>query len=142
MKWIWKLALVALIAGCASAPTQSGVVIRKQNGLSNKSIPQIDHLVHGLKENFVERCYVNLLRRDVPETHCQHEIFGILERRWGMDYSDDALNQIADLVFFKTVSEKILYVIQTDRQVAHLARSKFNSPDELLEHYKAVYTFR
>ena len=104
-------------------------------------IPEIDALITKLKHSYVKTCYLKVVNHNPPETDCQFELYDILERRYGLDFTKHDVDRSANQIFFPIVERKIITLIQTNYQVGQKAKQVFPQKTKLLKHYKEAYSF-
>jgi hypothetical protein len=137
-----KIGYVLLLIGMSVVSCSSGAKVAKVRHDNGKGIDQIDKLIVQMKSSYLAECVDPLLKDPIPENDCQHQLFGVLERRYRFKFEKKFVNMAANDVFFRDVFGKELTVMmRRDPDVRYQVRKKFTSQEELLDYYKTKYAF-
>ena len=93
------------------------------------------------KKDFYEKCYEPLLNEPIPENECQHQLFGILERRYRFKFEDKFMAMAANDAFFSHVKKEVDLLIKSNSRVRKSVKRKYSSMDELMSYYQGLYKF-
>ena len=132
------MVLAALLVGCSSVKTPKANLADHDE---DHNIPAIDQMIISMKKEYIQKCYLPVVKREPPENACQTELFQLLERRYHADYSQDHVDMASNDLFFKDVNTKITDLVRKDRQVGAAARRAFGSTDEMMAYYREAYKF-
>jgi hypothetical protein len=108
------------------------------------NIPAIDDFIVSLKKEYIERCYVPILKKiasNAPRP-CENDLLQLLERRYSMNYTQEHVDMAADELFFKDIRERLQKKIKTEPSLRKAVSKRFRSMDEIMAYYKPKYTFR
>lgn len=111
---------------------------------TNKNIPAIDDFVVSMKKEYIERCYMPIVKR-IPSNAprpCETRLLGMLERRYSMSYTQEQVDMVADEIFFGDLEAELRKKIRNEPELQRAVRRKFRNIDELMVYYKPRYTFR
>ena len=129
----------ALLTGC------SGVVTPKAELASHDSdhnIPAIDEMIISYKQDYINKCYMPIVKKHPPENQCQSELFQMLERSYHLDYNQNHVAMASNDLFFKDIDAEIRKMMRTDPEVRDALRNgAFSSSDEMITYYKDKYKF-
>lgn len=129
---------VSLILLGACSSTHSVKAVENQG---SQGIDEIDNLIVNMKNNFYKECYEPLLNEPIPENACQHQLFGLLERRYRLKFEDKFMAMAANDAFFETFKKEVGILIRSNSDVRKSVQKKYNSMDELLTYYHDLYKF-
>ncbi len=107
-----------------------------------RGIKKIDDLIVAMKAEYYSECYEPLQAESVPENHCQHKLFGVLERRYRLKMNDKFMNMAANDVFFANIGKEVKIMVRRDKHLRSEVLAKFNSHEELISYYKSLYAFK
>ncbi|MCQ2096576.1 MAG: hypothetical protein MJY87_01360 [Fibrobacter sp.] len=127
-----------LFAGCSGIKTPKAELASHE---MNRNIPAIDEMIVSMKQDYINKCYMPVAKRNPPENACQTELFQMLERRYHRDYQQMHVDMAANDLFFKDVNREITTLSKQDPEVRNAIRNGFRSNDELLAYYKDAYKF-
>jgi len=131
------------LVGLSACSTTSGSIPKAKlaEHPDGRGIPPIDEVIVSMKKEFIENCYTPVMRREVPETRCQTDLFQLLERRYRMNYRKEHVDMASDDIFFRDVDQRIRVLIRKDPEVRQMVKAQFSSQQELLRYYKELYGF-
>ena len=139
ISWFLFLAISALLVGCSSVRTPSTELADHDE---DHNIPAIDRMIISMKKEYIQKCYLPVVKREPPENACQTELFQLLERRYHADYSQDHVDMASNDLFFKDVDAEITKMVRSDPEVRSALRTgAFRSTDEMKTYYKSKYMF-
>ncbi len=127
-----------VMIGCSSSNLPRASVADHPDG---RGVPAIDDVIVQMKNEFITECYAPVMKREVPETRCQTELFQLLERRYHMNYKKIHVDMASDDLFFRDVDQRIRVLVRTDADVRQQVKANFHSQEELLQYYKGLYGF-
>lgn len=131
--------ITALFAGC------SGIVTPKAELASHDpdhNIPAIDQMIVELKQEYINKCYMPVVKRHPPENECQSQLFQTLERGYKLNFNQNHVAMAANTLMFKDVDAKIMEMSRNDPEVRNAIRAgAFTSTSEMLAYYKGKYQF-
>ncbi len=128
-----------LLAGCSGIITPKSELASHEPG---KNIPAIDNTIVELKQEYIDRCYMPVAKKNPPETACQAELFQMLERRYGLNFNQNHVAMAANTLMFKVIDEKIVEMSRQDPDVREAVRNgAFTSTNDMLAYYKEKYQF-
>jgi hypothetical protein len=130
--------LVTLVISCATSSRVSHATHETQG----KGIPEIDEMIVELKGNYIRECYAPILKREVPETECQLDLFSMLERRYRTSFQPQHVKMASDDLFFSVVSKKIKRLVSSDIELRNQVKNNFDSYDDLVSYYRELYSFQ
>jgi len=133
------LLVAAMLAGCSGIKTPTASLASHD---PRHDIPAIDQMIVDMKQDYIQACYMPVVKREPPVNACQTELFQMLERRYHMNYTQDHVDMASNDLFFKDVNTKITDLVRKDRQVGNAARRAFSSTDEMMAYYKEAYKFQ
>lgn len=129
----------AILSGC------SGVVTPKAELASHDSdhnIPAIDEMIIAYKQDYINKCYMPVVKKHPPENACQSELFQMLERRYHLDYNQNHVAMASNTLLFKDIDAKIIEMSRNNPDVRSAIRSgAFTSTNEMLAYYHEKYQF-
>tara|TARA_B110000483_G_C18161691_1_gene529576 strand:- start:1171 stop:1599 length:429 start_codon:yes stop_codon:yes gene_type:complete len=135
IKHILSILILLGLLACSS----NGVVIEFE---PTKGILEIDELVSAERTLYFDDCYGLFLDAGVPETECQSDLFGIIDRRHGTRFNKKQLANVADEYFFHNLlQKKLITLIRSNSGVRDQVRAKFDSMESLTSYYKGHYSF-
>ena len=107
------------------------------------NIPAVDEMIVSLKQEYIDKCYIPVAKKNPPENACQTELFQQLERRYHANYNQNQVDMASDDLFFKDVNTRLRQMIRSDVSVREAIRSgAFSSPEDMLAYYKNKYSFK
>lgn len=128
-----------LLAGCSGIKTPKAELVSHD---MDRNIPAIDEMIVSMKQDYINKCYMPVAKRNPPENACQTELFQMLERRYHMQYQQVHVDRAANELFFKDVAREITSLSKKNPDVRLAIRNGgFRSSDEMLEYYKDAYKF-
>ena len=129
----------ALLSGC------SGIVTPKAelaNHDSSHNIPAIDEMILSFKQDYINKCYLPVAKKNPPENACQSELFQMLERRYHLDYNQNHVAMASNTLLFKDIDAKIIEMSRNNPEVREAIRAAaFTSTSEMLSYYHEKYQF-
>lgn len=133
------VALTVFLTSCATtSKIPKASLVDHPDG---RGVPAIDDVIVAMKGEFINDCYTPVIKREVPETRCQTDLFQLLERRYRMNYRKEHVDMASDDLFFRDVDQRIRVMIRKDPEVRQLVKAQFSSQQELLKYYKSLYGF-
>jgi len=110
----------------------------------NMRIPAIDSMIVNDKKEYIERCYMPVLKKIASESPrpCETQLQQLLERRYYANYTQEHVDMAADEIFFKDIRDKIQTKIKTDVKLRKALNKRFKDMNEVIDYYKSKYTFR
>jgi hypothetical protein len=136
------LCLAAFIAvSCSSVEKREAV---KADHDMNMKIPAIDDMIVQHKKEYIERCYMPVLKKIASNSPrpCETALQQALERRYSMDFSQENVDASADELFFKDMREQLAKKIKAEPNLRRAVLKRFNNMDEVMAYYRPKYTFR
>lgn len=131
--------LTTLFVGCSSVCMPKARVVEHD---AERRIPAIDDMIVEMKQDYINKCYAPVMKRNPPENSCQTELFQMLERRYHIDYNQNQLNMASNDLFFRDVEVQLKKMVRTDPDVRNAVKTgAFTSADEMLSYYKDKYAF-
>ncbi|MCF0225576.1 MAG: hypothetical protein HUK20_15015 [Fibrobacter sp.] len=127
-----------LFTGCSGIKTPTAELASHD---MNRNIPAIDQMIVEMKQDYINKCYMPVAKRNPPINACQTELFQMLERRYHRDYQQMHVDMAANDLFFKDVNREITTLSKQDPEVRNAIRNSFRSNEELLSYYKDAYKF-
>lgn len=128
-----------LLAGCSGIKTPKAQLASHD---TDHNIPAIDDLIVSMKQDYINKCYMPVAKRNPPENQCQSELFQMLERNYRLDYQQVHVDRAANELFFKDVAREITLLSKKDPDVRTAIRNGgFRSNDEMIAYYKDAYKF-
>jgi uncharacterized protein YceK len=140
MRYILLIAVIFLL-GCSSVEKREAV---RASHDENMNIPAIDDMIVAWKKEYIEFCYMPVLKRIASSSPrpCETQLFQMLERRYSMNYTQEHVDMAADDLFFAGIKDKLLGKIKADESLRKKIRRKFKTMDDIIAYYKPKYTFR
>jgi len=110
----------------------------------NMRIPAIDDMIVKDKKEYLERCYMPVLKKIASESPrpCETQLQQLLERRYYANYTQEHVDMAADEMFFRDIKDKIAKQVRTDAKLRKALGKRFKNMDEVIDYYKSKYTFR
>jgi len=110
----------------------------------NMRIPAIDSMIVNDKKEYLERCYMPVLKKIASESPrpCETKLQQLLERRFYANYTQEHVDMAADDIFFSDIRDKIQTKIKTDPKLRKALNKRFRNMNEVIDYYKSKYTFR
>jgi hypothetical protein len=111
---------------------------------SDMNIPAVDDLIVTMKKEYIERCYMPVMKR-IPSNAprpCETQLFQMLERRYSMNYTQEHVDMAADELFFRDVEVRLKQKIKDEPGLRRAVGRRFKNIDEMMDYYKPRYTFR
>lgn len=131
--------LLALCLGCSSVSMPKARVVEHS---ADRTIPAIDEMIVGMKQDYITKCYAPIIKRNPPENSCQTELFQMLERRYHLSYNQNHVNMASNDLFFRDVEVLLKKMVRTDPDVRNAVKNgAFSSAEEMLSYYKGKYAF-
>jgi len=130
--------LATLFFSCSSTNLPKAELAEHTDG---RGVPAIDDVIVEMKGEFIQDCYTPVVKREVPETRCQTELFQLLERRYHLNYKKVHVDMASDDLFFRDVDQRVRVLVRTDPTVREMVRANFHSQEELMQYYKSLYGF-
>ncbi len=128
-----------LLAGCSGIVTPKSEMASHEPG---KNIPAIDNMIVSLKQEYIDKCYMPVVKRKPPENACQTELFQMLERRYHLNFNQNHVAMASNTLMFKDIDTKIMEMSRQDPAVRDAIRSgAFSSQSEMLAYYREKYQF-
>jgi len=110
----------------------------------NMRIPAIDDMIVKDKKEYIERCYMPVLKKIASNSPrpCETTLQQLLERRYPTNYTQEHVDMAADEVFFNDIKNKIADKIKKDSKLRKDLNKRFKNMNEVIDYYKSKYTFR
>jgi len=140
MRFLLLIQLILLLS-CSSVEKREAV---RADHDTDMNIPAIDDFIISLKKEYIERCYMPVLKR-IPSNAprpCENDLLQLLERRYSMDYTQEHVDMAADELFFTDIKDRLQKKIKTEPSLRNAVRKRFRTMDEIIAYYKPKYTFR
>jgi len=140
MRLILLIPIIFLLS-CSSVEKREA--IRADHDM-DMNIPAVDDFIVSQKKEYIERCYMPVLKR-IPSNAprpCETALFQLLERRYSMNYTQDHVDMAADELFFKDIRDRLQKKIKAESGLRRAVSKRFSSMDEIMAYYKPKYTFR
>jgi len=141
MRFIILTIATTLLLSCSSMEKREAIMADHDMDMN---IPAIDDFIVSLKKEYIERCYVPILKKiasNAPRP-CENDLLQLLERRYSMNYTQEHVDMAADELFFKDIRERLQKKIKTEPSLRKAVSKRFRSMDEIMAYYKPKYTFR
>ncbi|MDR3000247.1 MAG: hypothetical protein LBU89_03190 [Fibromonadaceae bacterium] len=135
------LVFIALLLSCSSVEKRQAV---RADHESDMNIPAVDDLIVTMKKEYIERCYMPVMKR-IPSNAprpCETQLFQMLERRYSMNYTQEHVDMAADELFFRDVEVRLKQKIKDEPGLRRAVGRRFKNIDEMMDYYKPRYTFR
>jgi hypothetical protein len=132
---------IIFLLACSSVEKREAVRADHDRGMN---IPAVDDMIVSLKKEYIERCYMPVLKRTPSNSPrpCETALFQLLERRYSMEYTQDQVDYAADEIFFPDFKERLTKKMQEDRSLRRAVGKRFRNMDEVMAYYKSKYSFR
>lgn len=128
-----------LLAGCSGIKTPKAELAAHD---SDHNIPAIDEMIVSMKQEYINKCYMPVAKRNPPENECQSQLFQMLERQYHLEYQQVHVDRAANELFFRDVAREITTLSKQDPDVRQAIRNGgFRSSDEMIAYYKDAYKF-
>ncbi len=127
-----------LLAGCSGIKTPKAELAAHD---SSHNIPAIDEMIVSLKQEYINKCYMPVAKRNPPENECQSKLFQMLERQYHLEYQQVHVDRAANELFFKDVDREITTLSKQDPEVRNAIRNGFRNNNEVLAYYREAYKF-
>ncbi|MDR1829676.1 MAG: hypothetical protein LBQ76_02795 [Candidatus Fibromonas sp.] len=140
MRFLLLIQLILLLS-CSSVEKREAL---RADHDTDMNIPAIDDFIISLKKEYIERCYMPILKR-IPSNAprpCENDLLQLLERRYSMDYTQEHVDMAADELFFTDIKDRLQKKIKTEPSLRNAVRKRFRNMDEIIAYYKPKYTFR
>ena len=129
----------ALLAGCSGVVTPKAEIASHD---SDHNIPAIDEMILSFKQDYINKCYLPVAKKNPPENACQSELFQMLERRYHLDYNQNHVAMASNTLLFKDIDAKIIEMSRNNPEVREAIRAAaFTSTSEMLSYYHEKYQF-
>jgi len=130
-----------ILLSCSSVEKRE--VIRADHE-KDMNIPAVDDLIVSNKKEYIERCYMPVLKRIASNSPrpCETALLQLLERRYSMTYTQEHVDMAADELFFADIKDKLQNKMKSDRNMRRAVSKRFRTMDEVIDYYKPKYTFR
>jgi len=132
---------IIFLLSCSSVEKREAV---RADHDTDMNIPAVDDFIVTRKKEYIERCYMPVLKR-IPSNAprpCETALFQLLERRYSMNYTQDHVDMAADELFFSDIKNGLQEKMKTDKNLRRSVSRKFRTMDEIIDYYKPRYTFR
>ena len=138
---LFLLIPILLLFACSSVEKREAV--RAEHD-SDMNIPAVDDFIVSLKKEYIERCYMPVVKRIASNSPrpCETALFQLLERRYSMNYTQEHVDMAADELFFSDIKTRLQERMRTDRNMRRQVSKRFRTMDEIIDYYKPKYTFR
>lgn len=127
---MWKVLPSLFMLGCAGSSPRIGV-----DGAAN-----LDNVARTTSENYQDKCYDAVSKRNVPDDMCQFELFDKAERQWGTGFGTAELKVSANKLLgmrIETELQKLLVYDQaSQRYVASNTKTRFEIIAALKDKYR------
>ena len=140
MRFLLLIQLILLLS-CSSVEKREAL---RADHDTDMNVPAIDDFIISLKKEYIERCYMPVLKR-IPSNAprpCENDLLQLLERRYSMDYTQEHVDMAADELFFTDIKDRLQKKIKTEPSLRNAVRKRFKNMDEIIAYYKPKYTFR
>ncbi|MCF0225095.1 MAG: hypothetical protein HUK20_12570 [Fibrobacter sp.] len=128
-----------LLTGCSSVVKPTVEVANHEPG---KYIPAIDEMIVSLKQEYIDKCYMPVVKHRPPENECQSELFQMVERQYHLDYNQNHVAMASNKLMFKDIDNKIIEMSRQDPDVRNAIRNgAFTSQSDMLTYYREKYQF-
>jgi len=134
----FSFAVASLLFSCSSSNLPKVALVEHPD---NRGVPAIDDVIVEMKGEYIHDCYAPVVKREVPETRCQTELFQLLERRYRLNYKKVHVDMASDDLFFRDVDQRVRVLVRTDPTVRQMVKANFHSQEELIQYYKGLYGF-
>jgi len=140
MRLILLIPFIFLLS-CSSVEKREAVRADHDTGMN---IPAVDDMIVSLKKEYIERCYMPVIKRIASNSPrpCENTLFQLIERRYSMTPTQDQVDMAADELFFADVKERLTKKLQEDRSLRRSVGKRFKNMDEAMSYYKSKYSFR
>ncbi|MCL2100826.1 MAG: hypothetical protein FWH22_03850 [Fibromonadales bacterium] len=135
------LIFAAFLLSCSSVEKRQAV---RADHESNMNIPAIDDFIVTMKKEYIERCYMPVMKR-IPSNAprpCETQLFQMLERRYSMNYTQEHVDMAADELFFTDLEVRLRKKIKDEPSLRRSVSKRFKNMDEIIAYYKPRYTFK
>lgn len=123
--------LLALL-GCAGGTPRLG-----GDGASN-----MDAIAKTVSQDYVERCYVPIAERRVPDDLCQFELFERAERQWGVGFGIPELKASANKLMGMRIESELQRLLVYDQASQRYVASDTRTRYEIMAAIKDKYRIR
>ena len=132
---------VIFLLSCGSAEKRDVSMAEHEK---NMRIPAIDDMIVKDKKEYIERCYMPVLKKIASNSPrpCETTLQQLLERRYPTNYTQEHVDMAADEVFFNDIKNKIADKIKKDSKLRKDLNKRFKNMNEVIDYYKSKYTFR
>ena len=104
---------------------------------SDHNIPAIDEMIISYKQDYINKCYMPIVKKNPPENACQAELFQMLERSYHLDYNQNHVAMASNKLLFKDIDAKIIEMSRNDPEVRNAIRAgAFTSTSGRLHQHK------
>jgi len=140
MRFFLSIPIIFLLS-CGSVEKRD--VVQAEHDIKMR-IPAIDEMIVKDKKEYIERCYMPVLKKVASESPrpCETKLQQLLERRFYTNYTQEHVDMAADELFFSDIKEKIAKQVRTDAKLRKALGKRFRNMDEVVDYYKSKYTFR
>ena len=140
MRFLLLIQLILLLS-CSSVEKREAL---RADHDTDMNVPAIDDFIISLKKEYIERCYMPVLKR-IPSNAprpCENDLLQLLERRYSMDYTQEHVDMAADELFLSDIKDRLQKKIKTEPNLRNAVRKRFKNMDDIIGYYKPKYTFR
>ncbi|GBU24085.1 hypothetical protein R83H12_00711 [Fibrobacteria bacterium R8-3-H12] len=140
MRFILFIPAIFLLS-CGSVEKRE--VVRAEHE-RNMRIPAVDDMIVKDKKEYLEKCYLPVLKKIASESPrpCETKLQQLLERRYYTNYTQEHVDMAADDIFFNDIRDKIQTKIKSDSKLRKALDKRFKNMNEVVDYYKSKYTFR
>jgi len=140
MRFILLISIIFLFS-CSSVEKREAV--RADHDM-DMNIPAIDDFIVKLKKEYIESCYMPVLKKIASNAprQCETDLLQLLERRYSMNYTQEHVDMAADDLFFRDIRDRLQKKIKTEPSLRRAVSKRFSSMDDIIAYYKPKYTFR
>ena len=134
------LIFVIFLMSCSSIEKREAVRVND----SNKSLPAIDDMIVTHKKEYIERCYMPVIKKIASNSPrpCETALQQSLERRYSLNFTQEHVDAVADELFFTDMRERVVKKLREEPSLRRAAGKRFSSVDEMMVYYQSRYTFR
>ncbi len=132
---------IILLLSCSSVEKREAV---RADHEIDMNLPAIDDFIVSLKKEYIERCYMPVLKKiasNAPRP-CETSLFQMLERRYSITYTQEQVDMAADELFFADIKDRLQKKIKTEPSLRKAVGKRFKNMDDIIAYYKPKYTFR
>ncbi|MDR0517911.1 MAG: hypothetical protein LBH25_12785 [Fibromonadaceae bacterium] len=132
---------VFIATSCSSVEKREAV---KADHDMDMKIPAIDDMIVTHKREYIERCYMPVLKR-IPSNSprpCETALQQALDRRYSMNFTQEQVDITADELFFKDMRERLSKKMRAEPNLRRAVSKRFSNMDGVMAYYQPRYTFK